>query len=298
MAVMAGRPRFVEFKADNEAMLGRLREPLHRALDGRSHSLRRGDRGRGARRRGAREHHRPLGAAAPPVRPRGAGAGLRVFGREERRREVRLLASVAADDSGPGGRRNCELRLALRRSLCRSGPACAPAAAPVRIACPRGSGVHGTRLAPETVAGRHHGHRHPPGHPQPRAARVADPARREGPRAEGPPPLRGERRRGGGGASRCRLRERRGADRLQPVGGPEPGRASARRPASRAPRLRAARAGPDRPRLLAPGPRPRRRHPRAGGTQGHGHRPRGHRGRGRTARRSSPACPRSRAPWR
>lgn len=37
MAVLAGRPRFVEFKTDNEAMLGRLREPLHRALDGRAH---------------------------------------------------------------------------------------------------------------------------------------------------------------------------------------------------------------------------------------------------------------------
>jgi hypothetical protein len=37
MAVLAGRPRYVEFKTDSEAMLGRLREPLHRALDGRSH---------------------------------------------------------------------------------------------------------------------------------------------------------------------------------------------------------------------------------------------------------------------
>jgi hypothetical protein len=37
MAVLAGRPRYVEFKTDSEAMLRRLREPLHRALDGRSH---------------------------------------------------------------------------------------------------------------------------------------------------------------------------------------------------------------------------------------------------------------------
>jgi len=37
MAVLAGRPRYhVEFSSDNETMLGRLREPLNRALDGRS----------------------------------------------------------------------------------------------------------------------------------------------------------------------------------------------------------------------------------------------------------------------
>lgn len=40
MTLMADRPRFVEFKADDEAMLAWLREPLSRALEGRSRQYR------------------------------------------------------------------------------------------------------------------------------------------------------------------------------------------------------------------------------------------------------------------
>jgi hypothetical protein len=35
MAVQAGEPRYLDFKADNDVMRSLLREPLHRALDGR-----------------------------------------------------------------------------------------------------------------------------------------------------------------------------------------------------------------------------------------------------------------------
>lgn len=36
MARLAGQPQLVEFKTDSEAILVRLRDPLRRALDGRS----------------------------------------------------------------------------------------------------------------------------------------------------------------------------------------------------------------------------------------------------------------------
>ena len=49
MAILAGEPRYLEFKTDNDVMLSLLWEPLHRALGWTPPLLRRGDRGRGAR---------------------------------------------------------------------------------------------------------------------------------------------------------------------------------------------------------------------------------------------------------